>query len=275
MTATAAGLAPDGQRSGVAPPARPAGFLRDLGSVAGRGLRALPREPEAIIPSLFFPLFFFVVNIGALQDISAFAGVDDYKAFQVPVAIVFAVTGVSRAAAVVTDIQSGYFDRLLVSPINRWSLLLGLMVADLTLAVALAVPVVALGLLVGVRFATGLLGIAAFLLLAGLWALTFSGFPYAVALRTANAGAVNASFVLFIPFVFLTTAFVPQEAMTGWLATAAGYNPVTYLLRALRGLISDGWVAADLLAGIAAVIGLGVVSLPLAFAALRTRVSGK
>ncbi len=94
--------------------ARPAGFFRDLASIAGRALRAIPREPEALIPALIVPLFFFTVNVGALSEISSFVGVEDFRAFQLPVAIIFAVTGVSRASALVTDIQSGYFDRLLV-----------------------------------------------------------------------------------------------------------------------------------------------------------------
>ena len=252
--------------------ARPAGFWQDLVSVAGRALKAVPREPEVLIPSLIVPLFFFAVNVGALADISSFAGVDNFEAFQLPVAIVFAVTGVSRASALVTDIQSGYFDRLLVSPVNRYSLLLGLMVADLALVVALSVPVLVLGFILGVGFETGLPGVLAFLLLAGLWGLAFTGFPYTIALRTGSPGAVNSSFILFFPFAFLTTTFLPQDALTGWLATVADYNPVTYLLAGLRALISDGWVATDLLSAAGAVLAVGLVSFGLAFAALRARV---
>lgn len=252
--------------------ARPAGFWRDLISVAGRALRAIPREPEALIPALIIPIFFFAVNVGSLSDISQFAGVADFEAFQLPVAIVFAVTGVSRASALVTDIQSGYFDRLLVSPVNRYSLLLGLMVADLVLVMALCIPVLALGFVLGVGFATGPVGILAFLLLSGLWGLAFTGFPYAIALRTGNPAAVNSSFILFFPFAFLTTAFLPQEALTGWLATVADYNPVTYLLAGLRSLISSGWQPQDLLPAVGAVALVGLVSFALAFSALRARV---
>jgi len=253
--------------------ARPAGFWRDLVSVAGRALRAIPREPEALIPALIIPLFFFAVNVGALADIGQFVGVSDFEAFQLPVAIIFAVTGISRASALVTDIQSGYFDRLLVSPVNRYSLLLGLMVADLVLVMALCLPVLVLGFILGIGFATGPLGVLAFLLLSGLWGLAFTGFPYAIALRTGNPGAVNSSFLLFFPFAFLTTTFLPQEALTGWLAAVADYNPVTYLLAGLRALISSGWVPSDLLPAIGAVVGVGLVSFALAFSALRARVS--
>ena len=255
------------------PSARPAGFVRDMITVAGRALRAIPRELDTLVPALIIPLFFFVVNIGALQDVAERSGIPDFKGFQLPVAIVFAVTGISRASALVTDIQSGYFDRLLVSPIRRLALLLGLMMADFALVVVLTLPVIGLGMLLGVRFAAGPLGVIAFVLLSGLWGLVFTGFPYAIALRTGNPAAVNSSFLLFFPFTFLTTTFFPLEAMTGWLATVARYNPVTYLLAALRSLITDGWVLSDLLPGIAAIAGIGIVSMSLALAALRSRVS--
>lgn len=252
--------------------ARPAGFWRDLLSVAGRATRAVPREPEFLIPALIVPIFFFAVNVGALGDISSFAGVDDFQAFQLPVAIIFAVTGVSRASALVTDIQSGYFDRLLVSPVNRYSLLLGLMLADLALVIALSLPVLVLGFVLGVGFATGPLGLLVFLAIAGLWGLAFTGFPYAIALRTGNPAAVNSSFILFFPFAFLTTTFLPQDALTGWLSTVADYNPVTYLLAGLRALISDGWTFSDIVPAIVAVALVGAISFALAFSALRARV---
>jgi ABC-2 type transport system permease protein len=137
---------------------------------------------------------------------------------------------------------------------------------------ALCVPVLVLGFFLGVGFATGPLGVLAFLLLSGLWGLAFTGFPYAIALRTGNPAAVNSSFILFFPFAFLTTTFLPQEALTGWLATVADYNPVTYLLAGLRALISSGWVLADLLPAIGAVALVALVSFYLAFSALRARV---
>ena len=254
--------------------ARKASFLADLWAVAIRALRALPREPEVIIPSLIIPLFFFAVNIGTLQDFAE-RGIPglDFKAFQLPTAIVFAVIGISRANALVTDIQSGYFDRLLMTPMRRLTLLLGLMVADFVLVVALTLPVIGLGFLVGVRFETGVLGLLLFVLLAGLWGLVFTGFPYAIALKTGSPGAVGASFLLFFPFAFLTTATLPKEALTGWLDTFATYNPMTYLLAALRSLLYGGWQAEPLLEGILATAVVGVISMSLALATLRGRVA--
>jgi ABC-2 type transport system permease protein len=249
------------------------GFWSNLRAVAGRALTLIPRDVEGVVPALMIPLFFFVVNVGSLQSIAEQQAPGfDYKAFQLPVAIIFAVTGISRAPNLVTDIQDGYFDRMLVTPMHRLAFLLGLMVADFVLVCTLCVPVIALGLVLGVSFAAGPVGIVVFILIAGLWGLMFTGFPYAIALKTGSPAAVNSSFLLFFPFAFLTTAFVPEDQLTGWLASIATYNPVTYILEALRSLLFVGWDWADLGKGIAAIAVVGLVSQWLAFSALRGRV---
>jgi ABC-2 type transport system permease protein len=251
---------------------RRAGFLSEVAAVAGRALRSIKRDPETVIPALIIPVFFFVVTVGALQDMAETIPGVNFKAFQLPVAIMFAVTGVSHAIPLVTDIQTGYFDKLSLTPVNRLALLLGLMVADFALVVALTVPVVILGFAIGVRFETGLLGMLAFILIGGIWGLVFTGFPYAIALKTGNPAAVNTSFLLFFPFMFLTTVFLPKEALTGWLEIVAIYNPVTYILDAMRWLISVGWDGERLLYGFISIGAVGLLSMTLAFTALSSRV---
>jgi ABC-2 type transport system permease protein len=258
----------------TAPLAHRSSMLHDLATVARRATRGVFREPEFFIPALITPVFFYVVNVGALQDVAQGTGlVTDFKAFQLPVAIIFAVTGVSRASALVTDIQSGYFDRLLLTPIRRPMLLLGLMAADLMSVILLAIPVTALGMLLGVDFVTGFLGIVAFLVYGALWGLAFAGFPYAIALKTGNPAAVNASFILFFPFAFLTTTFLPQEALTGWLSTVATYNPVTYVLEGMRALITVGWAWSEIGRGLAAIAAVTLISFGLASLTMRGRIA--
>lgn len=251
---------------------RQAGFRRDVTSVAGRALRQMKREPTSVIPAIFVPAFFYAVNLGALENVESHTSGFDYKAFLIPMAIAFAVTGMTRAPALVTDIQDGYFDRLCLTPIRRSALLLGLMAADVVVLVLLCIPVLVTGYLVGVRFETGLLGLVLFVVLCALWGLVFTGFPYAVALKTGNPAAVNACFVIFFPLFFLTDAVVPKGALTGWFSTIATYNPVTYLLGALRSLITTRWNGEALLKGVAALAGIGCLSMSLAFVALRGRV---
>ena len=252
--------------------ARRAGFVRDVISLGRRALRSIPRDPESVIPAVVVPMFFFAVNIGALQDLAEGIPGIDYKAFQLPVAILFAVTGVTRANVLVMDIQGGYFDRLALTPANRLAMLLGFMVADIVLVMSLSLPVLAVAYVVGVRFATGILGILVFLIIAAFWAVVYNGMPYAIALKTGNPAAVNTSFLIFLPVVFLTTVFVPAEALTGWMAEVVAYNPVTYLLDGMRSLISTGWDASEILGAVAAVAALGAVTIPLALWALMGRV---
>jgi ABC-2 type transport system permease protein len=258
-------------RSNVTP--RQAGFARDVVTVAGRALRAIPREPEAVIPPIFIALFFFVVNLGTLQRLteSNIAGFD-FKAFMMGTAVLLGVTGVSRAPALVLDVQNGYFDRLLLTPVRRLAILLGHMVADVAVASALTLPIIAVGFAIGVRFEAGPLGVVAFILLAALWSLAFAGFAYAIALKTGNPAAVNTSFLLFFPFLFMTSSYVPRSQLTGWLDNVAAWNPVTYLLDGLRSLTMSGWRWDDLAQALVAIAIVGAISMSLCFGALRGRI---
>src|SRR6476660_8013783 len=95
--------------------ARPAGLLHDVSAIAGRALRGVPRDLEAVFPPIFIALFFFIVNIATFSQVAQVAGPGfDYKAFQMPTAILLGVTGISRAGSLVLDVQDGYLDRLLM-----------------------------------------------------------------------------------------------------------------------------------------------------------------
>jgi ABC-2 type transport system permease protein len=252
--------------------ARPAPVLRDVASIAGRALRAVPRELESVIPPIFIALFFFVINIGTLQRLTeSHARGFDIKAFMMPTAILIGVTGVSRAGALVLDIQDGYFDRLLLTPVRRVAILVGHMVADVAIACTLTVPILLLGLALGVRLESGPIGLVVFVVMAGLWSLAFAGFGYAIALKTGNPAAVNSSFLLFFPFLFMTSSYVPRSQLSGWLNTIAAWNPVTYVLEGQRSLVTHGWQFDQLGKALVAIGVVGVVSMSLCFAALRGR----
>ncbi len=252
--------------------ARPAPALRDVATIAGRALRAVPRELETVIPPIFIALFFFVVNIGTLQHLteSHLKGFN-IKAFMLPTAILLGVTGVSRAGALVLDIQSGYLDRLLLTPVRRLAILIGHMLADVAIACTLMVPILALALGLGVRLQTGPAGAAVFLLMGCAWSLAFAGFGYAIALKTGNPAAVNSSFLLFFPFLFMTSSYVPRTQLSGWLGSIATWNPVTYVLEGLRSLVTQGWQWGSLAKALLAIAAVGLVSMSLCLAALRGR----
>ncbi|HEY3670686.1 MAG TPA: ABC transporter permease [Acidimicrobiia bacterium] len=254
--------------------ARPAGALHDVLAIAGRALRSVPRDLEAIVPPVFIAVFFFIVNIGTLENLTQnnIQGFD-YTAFEMATAVLLGVTGVSRAQALVVDVQSGYFDRLLLTPVRRSAILVGHMVADVTVSSILCVPILALAFALGINFQTGALGVLMFILIAALWSLSFAGFGYAIALKTGNPAAVNSSFLLFFPFLFLTSSYVPRDQLSGWLDTVAGWNPVTYLLEGLRSLALSGWHWDDIGKAFLALLVVFLISFGLCFAALRSRVN--
>ena len=252
---------------------RPAGLLQDLMSIADRALRAVPRDVEAVVPPVFIALFFFIVNIATLDRLTDSIPGFDFTAFQTATAVLLGVTGVSRAPALVLDVQNQYFDRLLLTPVRRTAILLGHMAADVAVAAALTVPILGLGLVLGVRFEGGPLGVVVFMLLASLWSLAFAGFGYAIALKTGNPAAVQSTFLLFFPFLFLTSSYVPRDQLSGWLDTVAGFNPVTYILDGLRSVVmGGGWQWGELGQALVAVALVAGVSMSMCFAALRGRV---
>lgn len=259
-------------RTNTAIRARRTGFGHDVATMAGRALRAVPRDLAAVVPPVFIAIFFFLVNVATLSRLTegTIAGFD-YTAFQMPTAILLGVTGVSRAPAMVLDVQDGYLDRLLMTPMRRSAFLLGHLVADVAVAACLTVPILGLGLLMGAGFETGVLGMLVFVVAAALWSLVFAGFGYAVALKTGNPAAVQSMFLLFFPFLFLTTSYVPREQLSGWLDTVATFNPVTYLLEGLRSLAIEGWTT-DVVWALAAILAVGVLSMSMCMAALRGRV---
>jgi ABC-2 type transport system permease protein len=231
----------------------------------------MPREPVPVALALFVPAFFYTTNLGMFANLVGHATAVSYKAFLIPMAIAFAVTGMSRAPTLVTDITGGYFDRLCMTPVRRSALVLGMMAADVLIMVLLCVPVIAIGFGIGVRFATGLPGIAVFLIYAGLWGLAFCGIPYAIALKTGSPAAIGAAYGLFFPLFFLSDTVVPKHELAGWYQAIATYNPITYLVEALRSLILVGWQPWVLAKGLIALSTLGAVTITTTLLTLRAR----
>lgn len=250
----------------------PRDFLRSSYYLGIREVRSALRTPEWFIPGLLMPVIFYFLMIGALGDLAGRGGVGNYDAFVLPLSMMFAVGSGSAGLNMVNDIESGYFDKLLLTPTRRLSLLVGAMGADFVRIVGQGLFVTAIALGTGLDFQTGLLGALAMVALASVWGLGWSGIGFALALRTGSSQATQGVFQFVFPLIFLSSAFAPEEALSGWLRTAATYNPVTYMFRGLRALSLEGWNWTHISQGLAAAIGLSIVTLSLASLALRRRI---
>jgi ABC-2 type transport system permease protein len=206
-----------------------------------RAVREIVRYPEATIPTLFIPLFFLAVNIGQVSKTfpssTPFLKGQGYVAFQLPVSLMFAVATAASGLALVTEIDLGYFDKLLVAPIRRSSLIFGRLTADLVRGAIASSFVLIAGIALGAEIRSGVLGALVIVLLSALFGVAYAGFGILVALRTRNVQATNTSFLLFFPLLFLTPNFVPLELLAGPLRTIARLNPVTYIINGLRDLV--------------------------------------
>jgi len=107
-----------------------------------------------------------------------------------------------------------------------------------------------LALALGVSFKGGALGIVVVVLLTTAFGIAWSCLGLMIALKTKSAQATQSSFVLFIPFIFLTTAFMPKEVLPGWFKIAVAINPVTYVLESLRTIVIEGWEWGTILTGV-------------------------
>jgi len=216
--------------------------MTDALVLARRALREGIRTPEAIIPTLFIPLFFLVVNVGQAARIfpgstTAFLHGQGYGAFQLPSSMLLAASFGSAALFLIEDIVGGYFDKLRATPVHRSALVLGRLLAEGLKTLLIASVIVALGLAFGISIASGLVG---FFLLIGLtagWAIVYAGFMQIIALKTRSAAATNSAGLVFFPLLFLTPNFVPRNLLTHPMEVAATINPVTYVMEALRSLI--------------------------------------
>ncbi len=229
-----------------------------------RALREAFRTPEALLPTLFIPMFFLVVNLGQAGKIfpsssTGFLDGQNYAAFQLPSSMLLAASFGTAALFLVEDIEGGYFDKLRSSPVPRTSLVLGRLVAEVVKGLGIATVLVLLALPFGIHVASGVVGFLLLIALTALWAVVYVGFMQLIALKTRSAAATNSGGLIFFPLLFLTPNFVPRHMLTRPMEVAATFNPVTYVMEALRSLILQDLVWGRVLAGFGVVGALGVV----------------
>jgi ABC-2 type transport system permease protein len=239
-----------------------------------RAVREVARYPEATIPTLFIPLFFLAVNIGQVSKTfpssTPFLHGQGYVAFQLPVSIMFGVATATSGLALVTEIDSGYFDKLLVAPIRRSSIIFGRLASDFVRGIGASIVVLIAGLAFGAHIKSGVLGAVVLILLGGCFGVAYAGFGILVALRTRNVQATQSSFLLFFPLLFLTPNFVPFNRLSPLMETLAHINPVSYVIVGLRSLVINGWDPGKIGVCLGVTAGLGVILTGLSLRAIAT-----
>lgn len=219
-----------------------------------RSLKAWLGQPPLVISTLVPPVFmflFFGTPLRGMTGIPDFPS-DDYFAYFAGMIIVLSVVmnGADAAFTLLTDMQSGYFDKLLLAPINRFSILMGMLLISGTRALAQVLVIVALALALGVSFKGGLVGVGAIIVAATVFGIATACIGVIVALRTKSVQVTQNIQMMFMPLAFLTTALMPKEFLTGWFKWAVTVNPVDYVLVSVRTIIIVGWEWESILPGL-------------------------
>ena len=259
----------------VAQPAAP-GLLEQVAAVARRSITRTLRQRALLVFPLLFPLILFAINGSSLAPATKIRGFPpvSYRDFLLAMpfiqgALFIAITAGTDLAR---DIETGFFNRLALTPLRGTALLVGQLGGPFVLACIQSVVYLLVGLATGVGIASGVGGALVLLALSILIGFGFAGLGAVLALRFGTGEAVQGIFPLLFVTLFLSSSSLPRNLIkVDWFREIATYNPVSYLIEGVRSLVIKGWdgQALGLAFGFAAL--LVVITLSLASAAMKTR----
>jgi ABC-2 type transport system permease protein len=252
---------------------------REAGVVVALGRRALSvqfRRAQLLMPTFVLPLMLLAViasGTSAAQGLQGFPDVGSYLAFVVPGTIMQGalLAGLTSGTALAGDLEFGFFDRLLAAPVHRTSLVLGRQAGTLGLSLLQTAFFLLVAFLFGAHYPGGILAVLATLVLAAITAVGIGGLASAIAIRTGSLSLMQSVFPFVFVLLFTAPAFFPRDLLAPALREFAAYNPLTYVVEAVRGMLLDDGAIGDPLEGLAAAVLLAVVTTALATLALRER----
>jgi ABC-2 type transport system permease protein len=250
--------------------------VRNVVLLARRSVVRTLRQPAMVVPSLVFPLLLLSINSSGLETATHLPGFPTDSYFQFALAIPFIQGALfsanSAGTNIASDIESGFLNRLSLTPLRRLALMMGQLTGILALGLIQAVTFVVVGLIFGEGIQAGVGGVLVILLLSLTISLAFGCIGAFVALRSGSGEAVQGVFPLFFAALFLSSMALPRDLIEiEWFQTVADWNPVSYMLEGIRSLVIDGWDAEALALGFGCAAGVAVIALAAAGSALRTR----
>lgn len=249
-------------------------------ALSKRSIIAIWRQPALVVPSMIFPLFFAALGTSSFSratSVPGFPEVDSYLDFALAGAIVQGVLFGSTvgATALATDIENGFFDRLLSSPSTRSGIIVGRMAGGMAYGFVQTVFFIAVLLPFGLSIKGGVPGVLAMAVSGTIIALMVGALMSAMAIKTGSSEAVQGAFPLLFIALFFSSAFFPRETMSGIYGTLADLNPISYLVEGMRDLTIEGFSAAAAIQAIAIPAALSVLTVGLALRTLDKRLGAR
>jgi ABC-2 type transport system permease protein len=222
------------------------------------------RVPANWISVIFFPLIQLVIFSQLYQEIvrlPGFGSQTSYLAYLAPGQVVFAafLAVAWSGFGLLVEYRTGYMDKLRAMPMKRWSILAAEMVPVFLQAAAMAGIILIISVLMGASIVTGIPGFLLILGLAGLFGLCLAGISFIPALLTKSEQATSTISLLLFPVVFMSTAFVPVELMPDWMRTVNEWNPISYLIEAIRSIMAVGYDWELIGQAVASMLVIGVI----------------
>ena len=263
---------------GAAGGPRGTGLVEQTLAVARRAVSRTMRQRGLLIFPMIFPLILFAINGSALSPATRIPRfpTQNYRDFLIAMTFVQGAMFVSITAGVdlARDIESGFLNRLALTPLRSQALLIGQLGGALVLGVVQAIAYLLVGLATGVTLVSGVGGAFVLLGLSILIAFAFASLGGLLALRFGTGEAVQGIFPLLFVTLFLSSSSLPRNLIkTPWFRDVATYNPVSYLIESLRSLVIKGWDAQALALGFGFSIALLIITLALSEASMRTRLA--
>jgi ABC-2 type transport system permease protein len=254
------------------------GFAIQVGSLARRSVLRTLRQPAMVVPALTFPLMLLAVNSGGLTSATDLPGfpTDSYVTFVLAVAFVQGglFGAMSAGTNLANDVETGFLNRLSLTPLGRTALLVGQLAGVLALGLLQATVFLAVGLASGAHLDTGVAGAALIVLLMLTMSLAFGGLGAFAALRTGTAEAVQGLFPLIFAALFLSSTALPRPLIEiDWFRAITTANPVSYMLEGIRALMITGWDGEALALAFGLTCGIALLTLTASAMALRTRMA--
>jgi ABC-2 type transport system permease protein len=252
--------------------------LPQVGALAQRSVIRTTRQPASFIPPLVFPVALMAVNAGGLHASTRLPGfpTTSFLAFALAVPFIQGAlfSTINAGTDLARDIQTGFMNRLSLTALRHWALLVGQLAGIVALGIVQVAFYIAVGLTAGVHFESGVLGIGVLLVYGALVALAFGALGSWLAFRTGSGEAIQALFPVLFVFLFISSMNTPRNLIgVDWFRIAATLNPVSYMIECVRSLIITGWDWEALGLGFGFVILIGIASLVLASRAMRTRLT--
>ena len=252
------------------------GFLAQVGAVARRSIVRTSRQPAAVVFPLIFPMLLLLVNSGGLEASTMLPGfpTDSFVAFALAVPFIQGAlfSTMNAGTDLARDIQTGFLNRLSLTSMRGVALIAGLLAGAVVLGLVQACFYIVVGLIVGVDFAAGFLGILVLLLFSAVISVSFGALGLFLALRTGSGEAIQGLFPLLFVFLFLSSMNTPRDLIdVDWFRFVASINPVSYLIECVRSLIITGWDGRALALGFGLAVVIGIVAVFVATLSLKDR----